>query len=61
MDKVKDYLPYYESGQLTKQLKYIADYYINYEYKHNYTYKFLTKNEVNEFIKTTVELIKEKI
>ena len=61
MDKVKDYLPYYESGQLTKQLKYITDYYINYEYKHNYTYKFLTKNEVNEFIKTTVELIKEKI
>ena len=60
IDSVSDYLPYYEAGQLTKQLKYIADY-----YKTNLSqpieYKFLSPVEVNEFIKTASSLIKTKI
>lgn len=59
--QVSDYLPYYESGQLTKQLKFIADYYKNTEKDNSHTYKFLTQKEVDEFIKTAASLIKVKI
>ena len=60
IENVADYLPYYEAGQLKKQLKYIA-----YYYKTNSSqpseYKFLSPDEVNEFIKTAAGLIKTKI
>lgn len=59
--QVNDYLPYYEAGQLTKQLKFIADYYKNTENHSSHIYKFLTPKEVDEFIKTAAELIKVKI
>lgn len=59
--KVNDYLPYYEPGQLTKQLKFIADYYKNQKNHGIHTYSFLTPKEIDEFIKTAVELIKVKI
>lgn len=58
---VSDYLPYYEPGQLTKQLKFVADYYQNAERNTSHAYKFLTSSEVEQFIKTASELIKIKI
>ncbi|MEE0410547.1 MAG: zinc dependent phospholipase C family protein [Clostridia bacterium] len=60
IDSVSDYLPYYEAGQLTKQLKYIADYYKT-NLSQPFEYKFLSPVEVNEFIKTASSLIKTKI
>ena len=48
---VKDYLPYYESGQLTKQISYIRDYYDD-KGSHitERKYTFLTQNEVGNFL-----------
>lgn len=61
IDNVKDYLPYYESGQLTIQLKLIADYYKKTENDKDYKYKYLSKKELDEFIINAAELIKPKI
>ncbi len=61
-NSVKDYLPYYEKGQLTIQTRFIADYYKD-EKNHNTDrqFKFLTEKDVNEFIKIAEKLIKCKI
>lgn len=58
---VKDYLPYYEGGQLTIQLKLIADYYKENENATDYKYKYLTKKELDEFLINAAELIQPKI
>ncbi len=60
IESVADYLPYYEAGQLTKQLKFIADYYKT-KSPQQTEYKFLSEEEVDEFIKTVSSLIKTKI
>ncbi len=55
---VHDYLPYYEPGQLTAQIKYIYDYYSNSEQRvldRDYTY--LTEKNISNFIKCAAELI----
>ena len=62
IDTVNDYLPYYEEGQLTVQIKYIADYYKDYKnHKTERDYPYLTFNEISEFIEVATELVKFKI
>ena len=60
VEGVDDYLPYYEPGQLTKQLKFISDYY-KVPSPYESEYKFLLAEEADEFVKTAAELIKIKI
>lgn len=60
--KVSDYLPYYEKGQLTKQLRFIADYYKtveDIEYKNEY--KYLTERQVDDFIDCATEIIENEL
>ncbi len=62
IDTVDDYLPYYEEGQLTVQIKYIADYYKDYKnHKTDRDYPYLTFNEISEFLEVATELVKFKI
>ena len=59
---VKDYLPYYENGQLTAQIKFIADFYKDFKDTNpDREYKFLKPSEVDAFISIAVELIKQKL
>lgn len=56
--EVKNYLPYYEPGQLTTQIKFICDYYSDSSGRildRNYTY--LDEKTMNGFINCAVELI----
>lgn len=48
--EVKDYLPYYEKGQLTNQVKFIADYYKNYPKVEDREYIYTTEAEIENFI-----------
>lgn len=48
--EVKDYLTYYEHGQLTKQIKFIADYYEDYREIEDREYKYTTPDEIKNFI-----------
>ncbi len=62
INAVDDYLPYYEDGQLTVQIKYIVDYYKDFKNHHtDRIYPYLTCDEIDEFIKVATELIKFKI
>lgn len=57
--EIKDYLPYYEHNQLTKQVKFIVDYYESYssntdrefEYTQKKIFRILLNVHVNCFIK----------
>lgn len=56
--KVKDYLPYYEPGQLTVQTKFITDYYSDFSGRvldREYTY--LTERQMDNFIDCATEII----
>lgn len=48
--EVKDYLTYYEHGQLTNQIKFIADYYDNYREIGDREYKYTTPEEIKNFV-----------
>lgn len=62
IDGVEDFLPYYENGQLSVQIKYIADYYKDYKnHKTDRNYPYLSFNEISEFIEVATELVKFKI
>ncbi len=56
---VKDYLPYYEDGQLTAQIKWIARYYRNGVNSGNLDreYKYISEKRVDEFVKSASEII----
>ena len=55
---VKDYLPYYEPGQLTVQTAFIADYYANAgDRVLDREYPYLDERTMNEFITCTTELV----
>ena len=55
---VKDYLPYYEPGQLTTQIRFIYDYYSDPSGRVlDREYKYLDEKTIAGFIKCAVELI----
>lgn len=57
-DSVKDYLPYYEPGQLTVQTKYIADYYADSSDRIlDREYPFLSEENMLLFIRLAADLI----
>ena len=56
--KVKKYLPYYDEEQLTKQIKYIVDYYRNYGEVLPREYKYTREYEIENFIVCATELLK---
>ncbi|MDO5397477.1 MAG: zinc dependent phospholipase C family protein [bacterium] len=57
--KVKDYLPYYEPGQLTVQSRFIVDYYKKGKESHDFnrSFKYLNPEIVDNFIECACELI----
>ena len=56
--EVKDYLPYYEKGQLTAQIKFITDYYTNYEEVPDREYIYTRPEEIENFIECASYLLK---
>lgn len=55
---VKDYMPYYEPGQLTAQIHYIYDYYADPTgHTLDRKYNYLDEKTISGFIKCAVELI----
>lgn len=56
--EVKDYLTYYEKGQLTTQIRYIADYYENYREVEEREYKYTTPEEIQNFVECAHYLLK---
>lgn len=55
---VKDYLPYYETGQLTVQTRFISDYYSDYSGRTlDRDYNYLTEEQMNNFIACATDLI----
>lgn len=58
--EVKDYLPYYEKGQLTVQLRYIAQYYSDVQsHITEHISQTLSQSDVSDFISKTVKFICE--
>lgn len=55
--QVKDYLPYYEENQLTKQIKVIVEYYKNYSGNINREFKYTTPDELQNFVDCAVEIV----
>lgn len=57
--KVKDYLPYYEPGQLTVQSRFIVDYYEKGNSCHNFnrSFEYLKPGEIDNFIKFACDVI----
>lgn len=55
--EVKDYLTYYEKGQLTKQIKVIADYYENYQEVKEREFKYTTPDEILNFVECAYYLL----
>lgn len=55
--EVKDYLPYYEPGQLTTQIKFIAAYYKDCSKLKKREYIYATPNDIANFIHCAYELI----
>lgn len=58
---VKDYLPYYETGQLTKQIRFIADFYKYGKADPYRKYSYLTEKDVNNFIDCATDLIEQHL
>lgn len=62
VEKVRDYLPYYEHGQLTAQIRQIADYYHSGEGDNlDREYKYITEERVSEFVEAAVDIIKNDL
>ncbi len=60
IEKVKDYLPYYEENQLTVQTKFIANFYEE-QRDVEHKYKYLSEKDVDEFIKNACMIIEKDI
>ena len=58
-DEVKDYLPYYEPGQLTVQSRFIVDYYEKGILHHNFnrSFEYLKPAEIDSFISSACDVI----
>ncbi len=54
---IKDYLTYYEKGQLTSQVKFIVSYYENYGEITDRKYKYTTPEEIVNFLNCAYELL----
>ena len=56
---VKNYLPYYEDGQLTAQVKWIAKYYRNgvKPEKIDREYKYMSEKRIDDFVDAAIEII----
>lgn len=61
--EIPDYLPYYEHNQLTRQVRFIADYYKNEitERDINRRYEYLTEEQLGDFIMAAPEMIKSNL
>lgn len=55
--EIKDYLTYYEKGQLTKQVKFIAEYYEEYGETEERDYEYTTPEQVSNFVECAYELL----
>ncbi|MGN0106993.1 MAG: hypothetical protein ACI4A5_04765, partial [Hominilimicola sp.] len=55
--EIKDYLRYYEKGQLTVQVKFIVDYYENYSGNTDREYQYTTPGEITNFAECAYELL----
>ncbi len=55
--EVKRYLTYYEEEQLTKQIKFIVDYYENYGEVKEREYQYTTPEEISEFVEHVYDVL----
>ncbi len=55
--EIKRYLWYYDEEQLTKQVKFIADYYENYTGDYNREFVYATPEEITNFAQCAFELL----
>ena len=55
--KIKDYLPYYEHNQLTKQVKFIVDYYESYSSNTDREFEYTQKEDIQNFVECSCELL----
>lgn len=61
MGNIKDYLPYYETGQLSKQCRFIVDYYKNHPFVDtDREYLYLTREREDRFIDEMEKIVKDK-
>lgn len=55
--EIKDYLPYYEHNQLTKQVKFIVDYYESYSSNMDREFEYTQKEDIQNFVECSCELL----
>ena len=55
--EIKDYLPYYEHNQLTKQVKFIVDYYESYSSNTDREFEYTQKEDIQKFVECSCELL----
>lgn len=55
--EIKQYLPYYEKDQLTVQIKFIVDYYKNYNGDCDRVFEYTQTNEIDNFIECTCRIL----
>lgn len=55
--EIKDYLRYYEKNQLTVQVKFIVDYYENYNGNTDREFQYTTYDEITNFAECAYELL----
>ena len=55
--EIKDYLPYYEHNQLTKQVKFIVDYYESYSSNTDREFEYTQKEDIQNFVECSYELL----
>ena len=58
---IPDYLPYYEKGQLKKQIQFIVNYYKNEPYIIKEGFKYITEKSIDEFINDAVGIIEKEL
>ena len=56
-----DYLSYYPKGAITRQVKYITDFYLKSSDNLDREYTYLTSEEMNDFLEHAVKVIEEKL
>ena len=61
VNEFPDYLPYYPSGAIIRQVRYIANFYLKSSDNLDRDYIYLTLDEMNLFLNKTVVDIKNKL
>lgn len=61
IDAFPNYLDYYPIGGIERQVKYISEFYSEYEGNPERAYKYLTEAEMDEFVRSKAMLFVEHL